>query len=390
MTSAAIFMAGFLTGSLFALFVKRQKNARAVEVNVSRDSSSSTAVSGQVPQHLNDGYEKITLNKSDLLQFFKSLKKIHRVVSGILDDTVSEVKESGGRWAAAVAEMVDKANAGLAQLNITLDELASGGEGKGGLVGEAQRASQHLVDTNRISVASFLESSSIFTEIIKELKSEKMKRITEQINGMLRQSNIVALNAEIEAAHLGNAGRGIGVIAGEIRKLNAVVSESVRTITDMFVLMENQLKNFEEELKLSSGQASRLAEEAEVMFARYLENLNAKISNMLVASKKELDNVLSNLSSIIELLQYQDISLQKINNMKLIIEELDLKLDDIAKNVDQDQLKKFDTGFLETMSEKYTTRYERFRHELVTGEDLIEEKPVGIVDEKLGSNVELF
>jgi len=74
--------------------------------------------------------------------------------------------------------------------------------------------------------------SSRLTTVAKE--SQNRAKETDQILGLIKniagQTNLLGLNAAIEAARVGDAGRGFGVVAEEIRKLATSTAESIRKI----------------------------------------------------------------------------------------------------------------------------------------------------------------
>ena len=74
---------------------------------------------------------------------------------------------------------------------------------------------------------------------LSRLSQESSRRVkeTDQVLGLIRsiagQTNLLGLNAAIEAARVGDAGRGFGVVAEEIRKLAASSTDSIKKIEDI-------------------------------------------------------------------------------------------------------------------------------------------------------------
>jgi methyl-accepting chemotaxis protein len=66
-----------------------------------------------------------------------------------------------------------------------------------------------------------------------ESRSREIFKITALIEEISAQSNLLSLNAAIEAAHAGDAGRGFSVVAGEIRRLAERSTEATKNVADI-------------------------------------------------------------------------------------------------------------------------------------------------------------
>jgi len=83
-----------------------------------------------------------------------------------------------------------------------------------------------------------------FSKTIAGLKenSENIRTILKMVEEFSDQTNLLALNAAIEAARAGEAGRGFAVVADEVRTLSVKVSDATRQISD-FITQMNELVN---------------------------------------------------------------------------------------------------------------------------------------------------
>lgn len=100
---------------------------------------------------------------------------------------------------------------------------------------EAARTSDAMVDRAQVSLNGIRGQVDVIVEHMLDLgrKSQLIGGVVEVISELAEQTNILAINANIEAAGAGEAGRRFAVVADEIRKLADRVSRSARQTRDM-------------------------------------------------------------------------------------------------------------------------------------------------------------
>ncbi len=137
-------------------------------------------------------------------------------------------------------------------------------------------------------------------------KMNDMYSILDLINNIADQTSLLSLNASIEAARAGDAGKGFGVVAGEIQKLAQNTTEATAEIQELL----NQLKmetektnNAVNELNEANAEQYVLIEESYANFEKILANIvnfsqNLKKQNELMEAVK-IDN-----SSLTESVEY--------------------------------------------------------------------------------------
>ena len=165
-----------------------------------------------------------------VISSFSDISEKNRERDSLLKDTQQNIINLGNE-AEEISKLVSSQAAAVEQNASSITEMVANINSMTEMIKKARSVSQELSVVSEKGNHEVEKTLSLIEEISE--KSERMSEITQVISSVAEQTNLLAMNAAIEAAHAGDAGKGFSVVADEIHKLAENTSSSTKEITDL-------------------------------------------------------------------------------------------------------------------------------------------------------------
>ncbi|WP_429044770.1 methyl-accepting chemotaxis protein [Aeromonas hydrophila] len=268
---------------------------------------------GDLTVHIN------TRSKDEVGQLAESFNqfvaRLHGIVSRLRDVTVELAAQSRAQAAGAQSrsqrvrqqqdEIVMVATA-VTEMASATQEIAGNAEFAATTSGDAVKlavAGQSQVGQSQRSITGLADEVADASQIIVDLDAhaQKISGILATISGIAEQTNLLALNAAIEAARAGEQGRGFAVVADEVRVLSRRTHDSTDEIQQMIETLQQTTRRAVSGMETSrqlAGTSVEDAESANLSLGQINEAIGA-ISDMatqIAAAAEEQTSVTSEIS----------------------------------------------------------------------------------------------
>ena len=245
-------------------------------------------------EHVMTSSEELTSNADQSAQ-----------VASQMAATISELADGSNKQAQSVdsvASTVEQMSTGIQQVAVNTNTVNSMAEQtsmtaqEGGKAVEAATKQMHVVKT------TVAESAGVITTLGE--RSKEIGQIVDTISGIAGQTNLLALNAAIEAARAGEQGRGFAVVADEVRKLAEQSQEAAKQIAMLISEIQNETQMAVDAMNRGSQEVNKgekVVCEAGHAFANIaasisevsseVQEISAAIQQMAVESEQVVNSV---------------------------------------------------------------------------------------------------
>lgn len=270
---------------------------------------------GQIARHFNSMVESFQQLIHQVTQSVETMNQSCQELSGNV-----ALASQGAENQLNETDMVATA---ITEMGATIDEIAKNTE----LAANKASMTHDNAQTGQVGVQQTIEKIELLAQQINESAavvgdlekdSETIGSVLDVIRGIAEQTNLLALNAAIEAARAGEQGRGFAVVADEVRSLAMRTQESTEEIAAIIQTLQSRTHAIVDLMQSSREQGNGSVEQA-ASAGTLLEQINGDVTNIMDMS-----------TQIAAAIEEQSMVAAEVNQNVVVIRDIAQETADVA------------------------------------------------------------
>lgn len=240
-----------------------------IKQNVSASTEESSSAIEEISANLESIQKQIEVLDQNIKDNVSAIEQVTKNIGQVDDQIISQ------------SAMVEQSTSAITQMMASLNSVD-------GIAQTKQKSTQALAALADGGKANIQETSTTFKSVVSHII--EIQDMASAINAIANQTNLLSMNAAIEAAHAGEAGRGFAVVADEIRKLADSAGRSSKSIGKLIKDISDAVRVTDHNLDHTSEAFERIATEVSSTVNAFSE-IEQAVSELNIGGRQILDSI---------------------------------------------------------------------------------------------------